>query len=386
MSPAYLTIADSAKNLHIQLQTRPHTPFCRAEYAHPMPFPLLQVRDLAVSFASETSTTGRAQAVDGVSMTIHAGQTLAIVGESGCGKSVSALSLLHLLPRHTARVDRGSAIFEGRDLRSLSEKDIRSIRGSRIAMIFQEPMTSLNPVFTIGDQIIEAILLHQSVNRADARAIAIRALSDVGITDPERRLSAYPHQFSGGMRQRVMIAMALACKPALLLADEPTTALDVTIQKQILELLRDLKSRTGMAIMLITHDLGVVAENADTVCVMYAGRVVEYAAVHDLFATPLHPYTRGLLACIPSIARRVERLTTIADLMQLPEARHIPGSPHVHPWWPGHTPPSGLTTCDSTLVEVHPNHWVAAWRTPDLASTTPRPPDISPANSCVPAH
>ncbi len=335
---------------------------------------LLAVRDLAVSFASGDTRT---QAVDAVSMSIHAGQTLAVVGESGCGKSVTALSLLHLLPRSTARVDRGSAIFEGRDLFSLSDKEIRRIRGSRIAMIFQEPMSSLNPVFTIGDQIIEAILLHQSVNRAAARAIAIQSVIDVGITDPERRLAAYPHQFSGGMRQRVMIAMALACKPTLLLADEPTTALDVTIQKQILELLRDLKSRTGMAIMLITHDLGVVAENADAVCVMYAGRVVEYAAVADLFAAPLHPYTRGLLACIPSLARRVDRLTTIADLMQQPDAHHIPGASHLHPWWPGHTPPTGLTPRDSILLEVRPNHWVATWRTNDLASTTPRPPDIT---------
>jgi ABC-type dipeptide/oligopeptide/nickel transport system ATPase component len=269
------------------------------------------------------------------------------------------------------------------NLLSLSEKEIRTVRGSRIAMIFQEPMSSLNPVFTIGDQIMEAILLHQSVNRQAARAIAIRSLTDVGITDPERRLGAYPHQFSGGMRQRVMIAMALACKPSLLLADEPTTALDVTIQRQILELLRELKTRTGMAIMLITHDLGVVSENADAVCVMYAGRVVEYAAVADLFAAPLHPYTRGLLACIPSLASRVDRLTTIADLMQQPEARHIPGKPDLHPWWPGHTPPDGLTPNDSVLFEVHPNHWVACWRTHDLASHTPRPPDITPILSPV---
>ena len=372
------------------------------------PPPLLQVRDLAVSFSSDTSITGRTQAVDGVSMTIHPGQTLAVVGESGCGKSVTALSLLHLLPRHTARVDRGTAIFNTTpvqpvplpcrsghgsalsenpatliDLLSLSEKEIRTIRGSRIAMIFQEPMSSLNPVFTIGDQIIEAILLHQPVKRAAARAIAVQSLRDIGITDPERRLGAYPHQFSGGMRQRVMIAMALCCKPALLLADEPTTALDVTIQKQILELLRDLKSRTGMAIMLITHDLGVVSENADAVCVMYAGRVVEYAAVQDLFATPLHPYTRGLLACIPSLARRVDRLTTIADLLQHADAHHISGSPHLQPWWPNHTPPNGLAIRDSILLEVHPNHWVATWRTPDLASTTPRPPDITPTTSSL---
>ena len=330
--------------------------------------PLLAVRDLAVSFASGGHPASpRTQAVDGVSMTIHPRQTLAVVGESGCGKSVTALSLLHLLPRPSATVDRGTALFvpspcrsvpspcrSGQgdasiessatpiDLLSLSPSEIRRVRGRRVAMIFQEPMSSLNPVFTIGDQITEAILLHQNVNHRDARAIAIQSLIEVGIAEPERRLGAYPHQFSGGMRQRVMIAMALACKPALLLADEPTTALDVTIQRQILELLRDLKSRSGMAIMLITHDLGVVAENADAVCVMYAGRVVEYAAVSDLFAAPLHPYTRGLLACIPSLANRVERLTTIADLMQQPDARHIPGAPHLHPWWPGHTPPTAV--------------------------------------------
>ena len=335
------------------------------------PAPLLSIRDLAISFDQRP-------VVSNLSLTIHPRQTLAVVGESGCGKSVTALSLLHLLPKPAARIERGRALFDNQDLLALSPPQIRSIRGGRIAMIFQEPMSSLNPVYTIGDQITEAILLHQPVNRAAARTLAIQSLTDVGITDPARRLSAYPHQFSGGMRQRVMIAMALACKPALLLADEPTTALDVTIQKQILELLRDLKSRTGMAIMLITHDLGVVAENADVVCVMYAGRVVEYTSVTDLFANPLHPYTRGLLACIPSLARRVDRLTTIADLMQQPDARHIPGAPHLQPWWPNHTPPAGLATNDSILLEVQPNHWIATWRTNDLTSTTPRPPDIAP--------
>jgi ABC-type dipeptide/oligopeptide/nickel transport system ATPase component len=345
------------------------------------PNPLLVVRDLAVSFASGATRT---QAVDGVSMTIYPRQTLAVVGESGCGKSVTALSLLHLLPTPPARIDRGAATFDGRELLSLPLSDIRAVRGRHISMIFQEPMTSLNPVFTIGDQIIEAVLLHQDVDRHAARAIALRAMHDVGIADPESRLGAYPHQFSGGMRQRVMIAMALACKPRLLLADEPTTALDVTIQKQILALLRDLKRTSDLAIMLITHDLGVVAENADVVCVMYAGRVVEYAAVTELFAHPLHPYTRGLLACIPSITNRRERLSTIAELMDQPGAFDLrssnasapPQAPAPRPWWPTHTPPANLTAGDSVLHEIRPNHWIVLWRTPDLAISPPRPPDL----------
>jgi ABC-type dipeptide/oligopeptide/nickel transport system ATPase component len=309
-------------------------------------------------------------------MTIYPRQTLAVVGESGCGKSVTALSLLHLLPTPPARVDRGAAHFAGRDLIALGDSDIRTIRGGEIAMIFQEPMTSLNPVYSIGDQIIEAILLHQHVSRRDAKAIAIQAMREVGITDPDTRLNAYPHQFSGGMRQRVMIAMALACKPKLLLADEPTTALDVTIQKQILDLLRSLKQTSDLAIMLITHDLGVVAENADVVCVMYAGRVVEYAAVADLFDQPLHPYTRGLLACIPKLTERRDRLSTIAELIAQPGAFDLTDAPHLRPWWPTHNPPAGLSPCDSVLHEIRPNHWIALWRTPEVAISPPRPPDL----------
>ncbi len=377
--------------------------------------PLLSVRDLAVSFAAggggSAKNAPRLQAVDGVSMTIYPRQILAVVGESGCGKSVTALSLLHLLPLESARVDRGTAAFHAyrtpavtpgpqvpqastspgvtagvlcdlapRDLLSLSECDIRSIRGRDIAMIFQEPMTSLNPVYSIGNQIIEAILLHQPVNHRQAKVIALGALRAVGITDPENRINAYPHQFSGGMRQRVMIAMALACKPSLLLADEPTTALDATIQQQILALLRDLKRDTGMAVMLITHDLGVVAENADVVCVMYAGRVVEYASVDDLFADPLHPYTRGLLACIPPSPpqARHDRLATIAETIDQPGAFDLP-APHsdLRPWWPWHTPPTGLTPRDSTLHEIRPNHWIALWRTATLTDSPTRPPDLN---------
>ena len=256
--------------------------------------PLLEIADFALSFVGGDGVATKA--VDGVSLTVHPRQTLAVVGESGCGKSVTALSVLRLIPRPPGRIDRGSIVLDGvGDLLRLSEKQMLPVRGREIAMIFQEPMTCLNPVFTIGEQIIETILLHQDVKRTHAVQIALEAMNEVGIPRPAERLRAYPHQFSGGMRQRVMIAMALACRPRLLLADEPTTALDVTIQAQILDLLAMLQQQRGMGVMLITHDLGVVAQNADVACVMYAGRVVEYARVPDLFERPLHPYTRGLL-------------------------------------------------------------------------------------------
>ncbi len=255
-----------------------------------MPEPLLELRNLNVAFDTER---GRIQPVRDVSFSIYPGQTVAVVGESGCGKSVTAMSILRLIPSPPGKVLSGEIRFSGRDLLQLSEHEMRSVRGKDIAMIFQEPMTSLNPVYTIGDQIVEAIMLHQGVNSTRAYGIAEDALKDVGIADPHRRLHTYPHEMSGGMRQRVMIAMALSCQPKLLIADEPTTALDVTIQAQILELLRKLQRERGMAIMLITHDLGVVAENADVVAVMYASRVVECATVEDLFDKPKHPYTEG---------------------------------------------------------------------------------------------
>jgi peptide/nickel transport system ATP-binding protein len=236
-----------------------------------MPQPLLEIRDLNVAF--ETSR-GDIRPVRDVSLSIHPGQTVAVVGESGSGKSVTALSILGLIPQPPGKILGGQILLEGRDLLQLSEREMRSVRGKDIAMIFQEPMTSLNPVYTIGDQIAEAVVLHQRVSMSQAYAIAEQSLRDVGIADPRRRLFEYPHQLSGGMRQRVMIAMALSCKPKLLIADEPTTALDVTIQAQILELLRKLQREQGMAILLITHDLGVVAENADVVAVLYASRVV----------------------------------------------------------------------------------------------------------------
>jgi oligopeptide/dipeptide ABC transporter ATP-binding protein len=238
-------------------------------------------------------------AVDGVDFEIFPGETLGVVGESGCGKSVTALSVLRLLPEPPARVERGEVLFEGRDLLQLPLKELRRIRGSRIAMIFQEPMTSLNPVFTVGNQIEEVLQVHTDLARSARRQRVIELLDLVGIPSPAQRVNDYPHQLSGGMRQRVMIAMALACDPSLLIADEPTTALDVTIQAQILDLLESLKQRLDMAVLLITHDLGVVAETAQRVAVLYAGRVVETGTVGDLFRSPRHPYTEGLLKSTP---------------------------------------------------------------------------------------
>jgi ABC-type dipeptide/oligopeptide/nickel transport system ATPase component len=347
---------------------------------------LLRVQDLAVSFDNRAGP--RIQAVDGVRMTIYPRQTLAVVGESGCGKSVTAMSTLHLVPRPPGRFDRGSIIFQTdrgeRDLVTMPESEMRRLRGNEIAMIFQEPMTSLNPVYTIGDQIVEAILLHQRVTLAEARQIAVRSMTDVGIPSPEDRLRAYPHQFSGGMRQRVMIAMALACQPKLLLADEPTTALDVTIQAQILELLRQLQRERQMGMMLITHALGVVAENADVVCVMYAGRVVEYANVLDLFDKPMHPYTRGLLASIPHTRDKAARLVTIREVVDdEAQFRRLPGAADgVRPWWPWHDAPADLArrpgpAGDYALIEAEPNHWVGVWRTRAVGDSEARFPDLS---------
>ncbi|MDF2114351.1 ABC transporter ATP-binding protein [Roseiarcaceae bacterium H3SJ34-1] len=258
--------------------------------------PLLDVRDLTTHFFTQK---GAFAAVDKVSFSVNAGETMALVGESGCGKSVTAASILRLVPDPPGRITGGEIIFEGRDLLSLTMREMRKVRGGRIGMIFQEPMTSLNPVFTIGDQITESLREHRSISRADAERRAIELLDLVRIPDARRQIHNYPHRLSGGMRQRAMIAMALACDPALLIADEPTTALDVTTQAQILELLDELKRSLGMAILLITHDLGVVAEYAQSVLVMYAGRGVEAAKVEDLFHSPIHPYTRGLLGALP---------------------------------------------------------------------------------------
>jgi peptide/nickel transport system ATP-binding protein len=258
---------------------------------------LLEIRDLVTEFRTEHGTI---RAVDGVSFEIPKSKTLGVVGESGCGKSVTALSVMRLVASPPGRIASGSIRYDGKDLLALPEAEMRAIRGNRIAMIFQEPMTSLNPVFTAGDQVGEAVRLHQKKSKAEALAVAIEMFEKVGIPSPSERVHSYPHQLSGGMRQRVMIAMALACKPDLLIADEPTTALDVTIQAQILDLLRQLQRDLGMSIMLITHDLGVVAETCDEVVVMYAGRVVERAATVDLFGNPRHHYTAGLLRSVPS--------------------------------------------------------------------------------------
>jgi len=282
--------------------------------------PLLSVRNLVTEFRTDE---GALRAVDDVSFDIPAGGTLGVVGESGCGKSVTSLSILRLI-QAPGRVASGEILFEGRDLLKVSEEEMRKVRGARIAMIFQEPMSSLNPVYTVGDQIIESVVLHQKRSRRDAWARAVELLTLVGIPSPAERAHAYPHQLSGGMRQRVMIAMALACEPRLLIADEPTTALDVTIQAQILELLSELRARLGMAVMLITHDLGLVAEFAEEVVVMYAGRVVERGSVRALFQGPLHPYARGLLRSVPSYGdnSRAHRLPTIPGVV--PDLRHLP--------------------------------------------------------------
>ena len=259
---------------------------------------LLDVRDLQTQFAT---SGGIVRAVDGVSWDVQAGETVALVGESGCGKSVSALSVMRLVAAPAGRIVGGEIVFKGRDLLTLSEDEMRRIRGREITMIFQEPMTSLNPVLTIGRQVTETMEIHLAMTPAQARARAAEILTLVGIAEPERRLGQYPHQFSGGMRQRIMIAMALACNPALILADEPTTALDVTIQAQILELLKDLSRKLGVAMLMITHNLGVVARYADRVNVMYAGRIVERGTAREIYANPRHPYTLGLLRSVPRL-------------------------------------------------------------------------------------
>jgi oligopeptide/dipeptide ABC transporter ATP-binding protein len=269
---------------------------------------LLDVRDLRTYFHVMDGTV---QAVDGVSYSIKNGQTMGIVGESGCGKSVTALSVMRLLDIPPAEIVSGSIWFKGRDLLRLSDDQMRRVRGNEIAMIFQEPMTSLNPVHTVGDQISEGVVLHKKLSRRAGMEKAIESLRLVGINNPERRVKQYPHELSGGMRQRVMIAMALACDPDLIIADEPTTALDVTIQAQILELIRKVQDETGAALMLITHDLGVVAETVHDVVVMYAGRVVEQGTVEEVLLAPKHPYTEGLLESIPSKGKRGQRLNVI---------------------------------------------------------------------------
>ena len=274
--------------------------------------PLLTVRDLHVDFASDA---GPVPAVRGVDFEINPGETLALVGESGCGKSVTAMAIMRLV---TASIRATSIDFQGRDLQHCSELEMRRIRGAQIGMIFQEPMTSLNPVFTVGRQIEEVLVLHQRLRASEARAQALELLKRVGIPSPERRLRNYPHELSGGMKQRIMIAMAIACRPKLLIADEPTTALDVTIQAQIMDLMRSLKDEFGMAVLLITHDLGVVAHFAQRVLVMYAGKIVEQGSVRDIFKRPLHPYTRALIAALPDPSKPAKLLEAIPGRVPSP--------------------------------------------------------------------
>ncbi len=315
---------------------------------------LLEVSNLQTFFFTGT---GLVKAIAGIDFTIDRGETLALVGESGCGKSMTALSLLRLVPE-PGRIVKGNIRFDGLDLLRIPEAEIRRVRGNRIGMIFQEPMTSLNPVFTIGDQIVETLQLHRGLDRREADERAIALLHRVGIPEATRRLKDHPHQLSGGMRQRVMIAMALACDPQLLIADEPTTALDVTIQAQIMALLGELKEERDMATLLITHDLGIVAESADRVAIMYAGLILETAPVKELYASPEHPYTRGLLACIPRVGEKRHRLTPIEGSVPVPgklpdgcsflercEENFAPCNKEVPP-----------------LKEIRPGHLVRCWR------------------------
>ena len=316
---------------------------------------LLEVRGLKTHFKTDD---GWVHAVDGVSLAIDAGETLGVVGESGCGKSVTAFTIMRLVPIPPGKIVAGEIVWLGRDLLKLPDDEMRKIRAKEIAMIFQEPMTSLNPVYTVGEQIAEVVRLHEGLGKRAATARAAEMLRLVHIPHPERRVHDYPHQFSGGMRQRVMIAMALSCNPKLLIADEPTTALDVTIQAQILELITDLKDRLGMAVMLITHAMGVVAETAQRVVVMYAGKVVEEAAVEEIFRAPRHPYTQGLIKSIPRLdaeeagTRRLDAIPGVVPslLDPLPGCRFAARCPHAR---------SECTAATPELREVAPGHKVA---------------------------
>ncbi|MFA5291836.1 MAG: ABC transporter ATP-binding protein [Phycisphaerae bacterium] len=317
---------------------------------------LLSISNLSTSFDTEN---GEAKAVQDVSFDIENGETFALVGESGCGKSVTALSIMKLVQKPAGRIASGKILFRGQNILEFPEKQMRKIRGNKIAMIFQEPMTSLNPVFTIGYQIAETISLHQKKNRSDAWLMAGQMLEKVRIPDPARRLYEYPHRLSGGMRQRVMIAMAISCKPSLLIADEPTTALDVTIQAQILDLLDELQQSEKMSILLITHDLGVVAQRADNVAVMYASKIAERCSCVELFRKPLHPYTKGLLNSLPQLGTRQNRLNTIAG--NVPEPLNFPSGCKFHPRCPVGCNDKKCQTQEPALKQVSDNHYAACW-------------------------
>jgi oligopeptide/dipeptide ABC transporter ATP-binding protein len=318
---------------------------------------LLEVKGLRTHFASER---GEVRAVDGVDLRLERGRTLGIVGESGCGKSVTALSIMGLIPQPPGRIAAGEVLLDGEDLLKQSPARLRDLRGDKLAMIFQEPMTSLNPAFRVGEQIAEALIRHKRISLKEANLASVEMLRRVRIPSPEQRARDYPHQLSGGMRQRVMIAMALACNPQLLIADEPTTALDVTIQAQILELMRTLRAELGTAIILITHDLGVVAELADEVMVMYAGQVVERCRAERLFVEPQHPYTIGLLGSIPRLHLEQERLAAIEGVV--PDAAAFPEGCRFHPRCP-----FAIEQCrreNPALREITPNHFAACLRAP----------------------
>ena len=319
---------------------------------------LLEIKDLMTVF---DTVRGRIKAVDGVSLKIDSGETMGIVGESGCGKTMLALSIMRLVPAN-GKIVHGEILFSGRDLLKISEEEMRSRRGSEISMIFQEPMTSLNPVFRVGEQIAEAIRLHQNLPAKQAMEKSVDLLNEVGIADPQKRARDYPHNLSGGMRQRVMIAMAMSCNPKLLLADEPTTALDVTIQAQILDLISGLKQKNNMAVILITHDLGVVAQAARKVAVMYAGKIVESSAVETIFANPMHPYTQGLLESIP--ARCVESPGREDHLKTIPGA--VPSLYDLTPGCRFHDRCSyageACAITEPPLLEIEAGHFISCWK------------------------
>ena len=331
-----------------------------------MPKHLLNVSNLTTYFRTDG---GIARAVDGVSFTLDKGETLGLVGESGCGKSVTSLSIMQLIPQPPGEIVSGEIYFGGRDLLALDEDEMRRVRGNDIAMIFQEPMTSLNPVFTCGNQIDEAVMLHQGLDKNQARGKTVEMLEFVGISDPEQRANEYPHQLSGGMRQRVMIAMALSCNPDLLIADEPTTALDVTIQAQILELLDRLQNELGMAVLMITHDLGVIAEVADKVAVMYAGKIVEAGTVEEIFTDPRHPYTQGLLASIPNLTEKKNRLSVIPGTV--PDATRFPSGCRFSPRC--ELAESVCHQKEPELLDLEAGRTIACW----MADGYPAAPDMA---------
>jgi len=318
---------------------------------------LLKVENLSTHFFTEE---GVVKSVEGISFDIPSSKTFALVGESGCGKSVTALSIMRLIPQPPGEIVNGKIEFNGKDILSYSDKQIRKVRGDDIAMIFQEPMTSLNPVFTVGEQIVETIRLHQNLGEKQAWQAAVDVLREVGIADPAQRVKEYPHQMSGGMRQRIMIAMAISCKPALLIADEPTTALDVTIQAQIMDLLDELQRKENMSILLITHDLGVVGERSDFVGVMYASKMAEKCSTKALFDNPLHPYTQGLLRSLPRLGQSLERLETIEGAV--PEPLRFPAGCKFHPRCPLGKNDIKCQTHEPDLREISPGHYVACWK------------------------